>query len=338
VEQQDKHSTDPLWAESISWACDLLDLDSQVCQGSQKNKNDQALSAFFGSLKSNRFYVESDETEAVELVLGKPVADAPQFLTHLNQQGFQRLDGVVEWFANELGVMDDSCLLDALKGRLANLNLQGYSESVQRYAQGVWQAGVAVDRKFRGASLAVAKILQALFHVSTIRPSQRCRVRSQWVERLRSEFSVDELDAAKQIVRKTAAIPAEQFHRPFLFMITREVTALEHCRLPPPVDSRRTVSKVHLQEYRKAAATSSGFDRFAKFSFFLIMVSFGIAAVYANMPAAKPSNVIEFKSIQFEPPRNVDVREDQIGQRSRNLKFLHNSNRSLRDFRSEGDR
>ena len=191
MEQQGKRSAEPLRSESIQWACDVLGLDPQVCEDSRKSASRQAVGAFFESLKSNSFYVESDEAEAVELVLENPAVGAPQFLRYLNQQGIQRLDGVVEWFANELGVMHGPSLLNALEGRLANLNLQGCSKEVHSYAHRILQTGRTVDRKILDANSAVTKILQALFHISTVRQSQRCRVRSQWVEKLRSEFSVD---------------------------------------------------------------------------------------------------------------------------------------------------
>ena len=105
MEKQNTHSADQLRDESVKWACDVLDLDPQVCEDSQKKMDRKAVGAFFGSLKSNSFYVESDEAEAVELVLGNPATDAPQFLRYLNQHRFQRLDGVVEWFANELSLI-----------------------------------------------------------------------------------------------------------------------------------------------------------------------------------------------------------------------------------------
>ena len=260
MEQQDKRSAEPLRSESIKWACDVLDLDPQVCEDSQKNASRQAVSAFFESLKSNSFYVESDEAEAVELVLENPAVDAPQFLRHLNQQGFQRLDGVVEWFASELGVMHGPSLLNALEGRLANLNLQGCSKDVDSYARRILQTGRAVDRKILDANSAVTKILQALFHISTVRQSQRCRVRSQWVEKLRSEFSVDELGTARQIAQRTAVVPDGRFHRPFLFMLTK-VADLDERWLPPPVNSRRSapVQEQHFSESSPEGSSGDGY-------------------------------------------------------------------------------
>ena len=261
MEQQDKRSAEPLRSESIKWACDVLDLDPQVCEDSQKNASRQAVSAFFESLKSNSFYVESDEAEAVELVLENPAVDTPQFLRHLNQQGFQRLDGVVEWFASELGVMHGPSLLNALEGRLANLNLQGCSKDVHSYARRILQTGRAVDRKILDANSAVTKILQALFHISTVRQSQRCRVRSQWVEKLRSEFSVDELGTARQIAQRTAVVPDGRFHRPFLFMLTRKVADLDERWLPPPVNSRRTapLQERHFSEPSTKGSSGDGY-------------------------------------------------------------------------------
>jgi len=90
VEQQDKRLAEPLRSESIKWACDVLGLDSQVCEESRKSASRHTVGAFFASLKSNGFFVESDKIEAVEMALENPVANAPQFLKHLSQQGFQR--------------------------------------------------------------------------------------------------------------------------------------------------------------------------------------------------------------------------------------------------------
>ena len=261
MEQQDKHLSDLLRAESVKWACDVLDLAPQVCDDSRKNVSRQAVGAFFESLKANDFYVESDEAEAVELVLGNPAVNALQFSRHLNQQGFQRLDGVVEWFANELGVMHGPSLLNGLEGRLANLNLQGCSEGVHRYVQRILQSGRAVDRKVLDANPAVTKILQALFHISTVRQSQRCCVRSQWTGKLRSEFSVDELGSAKQIAQRTAVVPDARFHRPFLFMLTRKVADLDQRWLPPPVNSRRSapVQERHFSEPSTKGSSGDGY-------------------------------------------------------------------------------
>ena len=261
MEQQDKHPSGLLRAESVKWACDVLDLDPQVCDDSKKNASRLAVGAFFKSLKTNDFYVESDEAEAVELVLENPAVNALQFSRHRNQQGFQRLDGVVEWFANELGVMQGSSLLNGLEGRLVDLNLQGCSEGVHGYAKRILQSGRAVDRKILDANSAVTKILQALFHISTVRQSQRCWVRSQWVEKLRSEFSVDELAAAKQIAPRTAVVPDARFHRPFLFMLTRSIADLDQRWLPPPVNSRRSapVQERHFSEPSPRGSSGDGY-------------------------------------------------------------------------------
>ena len=230
MEQQDKRSAEPLRSESIQWACDVLGLDPQVCEDSRKSASRQAVGA-------------------------------PQFLRYLNQQGIQRLDGVVEWFANELGVMHGPSLLNALEGRLANLNLQGCSKEVHSYAHRILQTGRTVDRKILDANSAVTKILQALFHISTVRQSQRCRVRSQWVEKLRSEFSVDELGTARQIAQRTAVVPDGRFHRPFLFMLTRKVADLDERWLPPPVNSRRTapLQERHFSEPSTKGSSGDGY-------------------------------------------------------------------------------
>ena len=81
MEKQDKHSTDQLRGESVKWACDVLDLDPQVFEDSQTNASRQSVGAFFESLKSNGFYVDSHEAEAVELILGNPTT--PVSYTHL---------------------------------------------------------------------------------------------------------------------------------------------------------------------------------------------------------------------------------------------------------------
>ena len=283
MEKQDKHSTDQLRGESVKWACDVLDLDPQVFEDSQTNASRQSVGAFFESLKSNGFYVDSHEAEAVELILGNPTTHAPQFLKHLNQQGFQTLDDVAEWFANELGVMHGPSLLNALKERLANLNLEGCSEGVHNYAQRIWQAGLAVDRKVLDPNSAVTKILQALFQIATVRQSQRCRIRSQWVKKLRNEFSVDELGAAKQIVQRTAVTPGGRFHRPFLFMLTRKVVDLDKRWLPPPVDSRRSATTVQKRIYSEPSTDGSRGGAFLGWML-LLAVCFGtISSCVSNM-------------------------------------------------------
>jgi len=332
VEQQNSHPADSLRAEAVKWACDELGLDPRVGEGAREDINRQAVCEFFVCLNANGFFVEGDKAEAVEMVLGNSTANAPHFRRHLNQQGFKRLDGMVEWVANELGVMHGPSLLNVLEGRLAKLDLRGCSEDVDSYAQRIWKTCLAVDRKVLDGSPAVTKILQALFHISTIRQSQRCRIRNQWLEKLRNEFSVDELDAAKQALQRTAVTPMAQFHRPFLFMLTRQVAELGQCQLPPPVDSRRPAPGFQLQRYQSAAATSSGFDRFVKGFFFSISVLFGIGVVfYASKPAAKPSNVIEFEAIKLVPESAV---EDQVEQ----PKDQDSSKPRFDSWRAGGDR
>lgn len=299
MEQQDKRLAEPLRSESIKWACDVLGLDSQVCEESRKSASRHTVGAFFASLKSNGFFVESDKIEAVEMALENPVANAPQFLKHLSQQGFQRLDGVVEWFASELGGMHGPSLLNALEGRLENLNLQGCSKEVHSYAKRIWQSGQAVDRKVLDANPAVIKILQALFHVSTVRQSQRCRVRSQWVKKLRSEFSVDELGKAKQIAQRTAVVPDGRFHRPFLFMLTRKVAGLDERWLPPPVNSRRTAS-VQGRHFRQLSTKGSGGGSYLGWVIFLA-VFFGLVSSCIRNLSNSSSNSKPNRNWQSNP-------------------------------------
>ena len=177
--------------------------------------------------------------------------------------------------------------------------MQGCSKEVHSYAKRIWQSGQAVDRKVLDANPAVIKILQALFHVSTVRQSQRCRVRSQWVKKLRSEFSVDELGKAKQIAQRTAVVPDGRFHRPFLFMLTRKVAGLDERWLPPPVNSRRTAS-VQGRHFRQLSTKGSGGGSYLGWVIFLA-VFFGLVSSCIRNLSNSSSNSKPNRNWQSNP-------------------------------------
>lgn len=316
MDQKNNQSTSQLQTEAAKWAYDELELDPQGSTANDKQARRQVVAAFFDHLKSNGFYVDSEKVEAVELVLGKPAASVSALRKYLCQQGFQRLDDLVEWFASHLGVMPGDDLLASMQQKLSGPDQLLCADDVNQYAQRIWQTCLAVDRKVRHGDPAVTKIFQALFHISTIRHTQRCRVRSQWLGRLRNEFLVAELVVAKKKLRPKSVVPASQFHRPFLFMLTRVGSDLDQVRLPPPVDSRRYATGVQ-QHSGDSSVTSPVFDRFTRFFFVFMAISLGLGFVssLSESSSKKPFNVIKAKQEKGDRLLKAIV-EEQIRKRN----------------------
>ena len=281
MEQPNDNLTSDDRADPFAWASEVLELDTQVADGVRGDGQRRAVAAFFERLKSNDFFVGSDKPQAVEMVLGKSVVEVRGFQKYRDQEVCLQIDEVVAWFASQLGVMEDADLLGALKQRLTELDLRGCSVEVHDYAETIWCSGQAVDRRVSRHGLAAKKIIQALFHISTVRQSQRCRVRKQWLEELKGMFSVSDLTAARYSVRRTAQVPQERFHQPFLFMLTRECGELEQRRLPPPVDSGRSAS-VHQTLYEENSIESGGSKVAVGFAFFLGLVVVCVMAAVSN--------------------------------------------------------
>lgn len=222
---------------ALQWACEVLGLAPKgQAIGSQETRR-QAMSAFFERLNSNESYVESKDAEAVDIIFGKPAQLCPSFQQHYTNQQFERLDEVVDWYAGMLGTAGSMRLVEMLGQKLSGYDSPGVPSEVYAYASRIYEIAPTVQPPADEPNLAVKKIIQALFHISTVRPSVRVQVRQQWTEKLQQEFSTMELNAAKSTIAGHYKTPSENFHRPFLSMLTFDGDKLEQHQIKPPVSS-----------------------------------------------------------------------------------------------------
>jgi len=222
-------------AAALQWACEVLGLEPQGQTIGSRETGRQALSVFFNRLNLNEFYVEPEDAEAVDIIFGKPAHLAPSFQKHYTNQQFERLDEVVEWYAGMLGTGDNERLIEMLGQKLSGYDSPGVPQEVYAYASRIYEIAPMVQPPTDEPNLAVKKIVQALFHISTIRPSARVQVRQKWTEKLQQEFSTMELTAAKSTIAQRYKTPSENSHRPFLSMLTFDDTMLERYQIRSPV-------------------------------------------------------------------------------------------------------
>ena len=218
------------------WACEVLDVASRDQPSDKTNLRDQAVVSFFDSLNSNDFSMDPVNAAAVEVLCDNPLLPNA-FLKHYDQQGLRRLDETLAWFARQLGETSGPDLMAALNMRLAGLDEEGFSDVVPRYARKIVNAGRVVEDQYPEAKMVVRRLRQALFHISTVRATERCRVRSKWVKELKNDFSPDELVKAKRIVERDKNGPKAQLHRPILFLLDQEEDDVEDFRLAAPFNT-----------------------------------------------------------------------------------------------------
>ena len=222
--------------DALAWACEALGLETDNQAVEKEHTRGEATASFFNRLKSNDWFAADNTLEAAEIIHGKPGGQVPAFVRWHEKNQFQQLDDIIEWFANQLGEQDRQQLVEALKDRLSSFDSETISVNVRSYGKRIWQAACTVQSPTNESDLAIKKILQALFHTSTIRPTKRLGVRSRLVGKLKNEFSEVRLATARKAIRNYD-IPKEEFHRPFLTLLTSDEESVERVRIKQPVCS-----------------------------------------------------------------------------------------------------
>jgi len=222
-------------SDALTWACDILDLQTDEQAIGKKETRRQAMKSFFNGLRSNDFRVQQDAVQAAEVIYGKSTDLVPACLRGQKKKQFQQLDDLVEWYASQLGEQDNQRLLADLGQQLAGFNTDVVPEEVKSYGKKIWQSASSMKALLSKQDPAALKVCQALFHISTVRPSRRRQVRSQHVAELREKFSISELASAKRVLRLRQLGSDEWLHRPFLTLLTCDREQVENCRLGRPV-------------------------------------------------------------------------------------------------------
>ncbi|MDB2685672.1 hypothetical protein N9Y42_00475 [Mariniblastus sp.] len=269
MDQLNKNASSKL--TPVAWACDVLDLDPPNQSIDKGERRDQAISAFFESLNFNDFHTDTDRVAAVEVLCGNAKSQSPDFLRLKKKQELERIDVTLDWFAHQLGVIDARELLASLDTRMKSLTPQGCSADVQRYAQSIQSTAKFVDAKVGEKRAAVNELRQAIFHISTVRQTQRCPVRSRWVRKLRSEFSQQQLTEAIRVVGRDKKKAAAQYYRPFFYLLTQQLDEFEEFQLAPPVSLRVQNTASHPKTESRSESTRS--------RIFGMLVLLGLASV-----------------------------------------------------------
>ena len=221
--------------DAFTWACDLLELDAATASITDKKTRSDAIVSFFKKLQSNDFHVADGSAEAVEIIHGKSPDLMPSFVeTHQKVQP-QQLDDLLEWFAGQLGNQDHPQLVATLSKRLSDFNFETSSTKVKNYGKKIWAAAQSVTAPVNENNEAVKKIVQGLFHISTTRPIKRREIRHRYINKLKQEFSKEQLTEARKTVWSNYETPNELYHQPFLSLLTYDEEFYESYQIADPV-------------------------------------------------------------------------------------------------------
>lgn len=218
-------------SDALRWACDVLDLEADDQAIGKKETRRQAMESFFNGLRSNDFRAQQDAVQAAEVIYGKSTNLVPACLRGQKKKQFQQLDDVLEWYASQVGEQDNQRLLADLGQRLSGFNTDVVSEEVKSYGKKIWESASSMKGLLGKQNAADLEVFQALFHISTVRPSRRRQVRRQHVAELRGKFSTSELASAKQVLRLRHPGANQWLHRPFLTLLTCDREQVENYRL-----------------------------------------------------------------------------------------------------------
>ena len=298
-DQENRDTNSRSYPGALKWACETLELNQRNQAIEKKETRRQAVESFFNGLKSNGFYPEADKAQAVEVIFGKPVQSVLACSRAQKKQQFQKLDETVAWFASQLGEKPSEELLSSLSERLSGFDSYALSCDADGYAKKIWQIAQSVESRVDGGDPAVKKLVQALFHISTVRQTRRCQVRRQWLEELREDYSIGELVKAKSVVQRSFNTPNNKFHRPFLHLLTCEDDSLDQVRIASPVDSR-------------VQSTASQINRNSRFDY-QTQTDRGLGFIFALAAIAGIAGVFfaQFKK-PYKPPPQLPFRNFNI--------------------------
>ena len=154
---------------ALKWSCDVLGLEPSGQSINKRETRHAAIASFFNQLKSKDFHADKNAAAAVELLHGSDAQGSPAFIRGQQRTQLRQLDALVRWFASQLGVQDQQQLRASLGRQLSHLNTQDASPQVKSYAAKIWAAAESVKPPVGETNIAAKKVLQALFHIATIR-------------------------------------------------------------------------------------------------------------------------------------------------------------------------